>query len=304
MDIFSNRLPSVKTLQCFVAVARELNFRRASELLSMTQPPLSRQIQGLEDLLRVKLIRRNSHSVRLTAAGEAFEKEVRAILVALDAAVESVRDIAADEKKCAPDVRLGLTSVLDFSLMPSLHAALVGQRRQERAYSKHLVERVRSGQLDIAIVGDIARSGDELMVHHVGRDPMMVALPMSHPAAQKSHIALRDLAHTPLFWFSRSDNPVFYDKCERVFAMHGYAPARRLEPHDFTALLALIAAGEGIAFCPASMRAATRVGVVYRPFEPELERQLSIDVQLVSRARETRQEVLDKVDEILSAVSA
>lgn len=306
MGIFSKRLPNIKTLQCFVAVARELNFRRAAELLNMSQPPLSRQIQGLEDQLRVQLIRRDTHSVSLTAAGEAFEKEVHAILVALDAAVQSLRKFAEAEKKDTADVRLGLTSVIDFSLMPKLSAVLgradfAGKRRQERAYSKHLVERVRSGRLDLAIVGDIARPSDELTVRRVGYDPMMVALPASHPAAQKARVSLSDLGDTTLFWFSRGDNPVFYDKCERVFAGFGYAPPRRLEPHDFTTLLALVAAGEGIAFCPASMRAATRIGVVYRPFEPELERHLTIDVQLVSRTSETRQEVLDKVHAILSA---
>jgi LysR family transcriptional regulator, benzoate and cis,cis-muconate-responsive activator of ben and cat genes len=304
MEIFSKRLPSIKTLQCFAAVARELNFRRASELLNMSQPPLSRQIQGLEDLLRVELIRRNTHSVRLTAAGEAFEKEVHGILNALDAAVKSMRKFAADEVKHAKEVRLGLTSVLDFSLIPALHAVISGSQRRERAFSRHLVERVRSGRLDIAIVGDIAKPGDELMVHNLGRDPMMVALPESHPAAAKDFVSLEDLGRTTLFWFSRSDNPTFYDKCERVFARHGYVAPRRLEPTDFTALLALVAAGEGVAFCPASMRASTRVGVVYRPLEPTLERQMSIEVQLVSRAGETRQEVLDKVDAILSAAQA
>lgn len=304
MGIFSKRLPSIKALQCFLAVARELNFRRAAELLSMSQPPLSRQIQGLEDLLRVKLIRRNTHSVSLTAAGEAFEKDVHAILVALGAAVQRVREHAAEDRKGAHDVRLGLTSVIDFSLMPNLHAVLSCARRQERAFSKHLIERVRSGRLDIAIVGDIQRPGEELDVHRVGRDPMMVAMPASHPAAQKERVALADLGDTTLFWFSRSDNPAFYDKCERVFAAAGYAPPRRLEPTDFTALLAMVAAGEGIAFCPASMRASTRVGVAYRCFEPELEQRLAIDVQLVSRAGETRQEVLDKVGAILAAAEA
>lgn len=308
MGIFSKRLPNVRMLQCFIAVAQELNFRRAAELLNMSQPPLSRQIQSLEDLLRVKLIRRSTHSVSLTPAGEAFEKEARAVLAALGEAVHALRAQASSQRQDSDGVRLGLTSVIDFTLMPQLHDALNGAgfggiRRSERAYSKRLVERVRNGRLDLAIVGDIAKPGDDLTVKLITHEPMMVALPAAHPAARKDRVALSDLGDASLFWFSRADNPAFYDKCERVFTSLGYAPARRLEPAEFTVLLAAIAAGEGIAFCPASMRAASRIGVVYRPFEPDIERRLTIDVQLVYRSNESRPEVLDKIDAILAATA-
>lgn len=307
MGIFSKRTPNIRTLQCFVAVARELNFRRAAELLNMSQPPLSRQIQGLEELLQVRLIQRNTHTVRLTEAGEVFEKKAHAILVSLDAAVESLHKLDGQSREEGPDVRLGLTSVIDFSQVPQVnavlsHADFAAKQRQERAYSKNLVERVRSGRLDLAIVGDITPPNSELTVHRVGYEPMMMALPASHPAAaQKARIALADLGLATLFMVSRGDNPVFHDKYERLFDAHGYTPPRRLKPPDFMSLLARIAAGEGIAFCPASMRATSRLGVVYRPLEPELERDLMIDVQLVARADENRFEVLKRVDAILSA---
>ena len=65
----NSNLPTVKLLQCFMAVARELNFRKAAESINMTQPPLTRQIRCLEDLLGYELFIRNTHSVRLTKSG-------------------------------------------------------------------------------------------------------------------------------------------------------------------------------------------------------------------------------------------
>lgn len=68
-----------------------------------------------------------------------------------------------------------------------------------------------------------------------------------------------------------------------------------LEPKDFTALLAAVAAGEGVALCPRSMQAMSRTGVVYRPLAPALAPALAIDVQVAWRTRETRPAVLGKV---------
>ncbi|MDM5181729.1 LysR family transcriptional regulator [Massilia sp. DJPM01] len=306
MLMLSKHLPSTRTLQCYLAVAQELNFRRAAELLNMSQPPLSRQIKGLEDLLRVQLIVRDTHRVSLTTAGEAFKDQAHKILLALEAAVAGVKADVHDDD--AATVRMGLTSVINHSLMPGLNAlvtdpAFTGGRALERAWSKRLVERVRSGELDLAIVGDIVPPADDLAVETVGSEPMIVVLPASHPAAAQAEVDLAALGAMPLFWFSRTDNPAYYDKCERSFRDFGYAAPRRLEPKDFTMLLAQVAAGEGVALCPQSMQATSRIGVAYRALPPALARLLSIDVQVVSRAHETRGAVRDKVGTIRAALA-
>jgi DNA-binding transcriptional LysR family regulator len=303
MLMLSKHLPSTRTLQCYLAVAQELNFRRAAELLNMSQPPLSRQIKALEDMLRVQLIHRDTHRVSLTIAGEAFKDEAYKFLLGLDRAIAGVQERFHDDDASAGVVRIGLTSVINHSLIPQLNAlvtdpAFTGGRPLERAWSKHLVERVRSGELDIAIVGDIVTPTADLAVETVGHEPMIVALPASHPAGEKTEVDLAELGETPLFWSSRNDNPAFYDKCERTFKSLGYAAPRRLEPKDFTMLLASVAAGEGVALCPQSMQATSHIGVAYRALQPKLARLLSIDVQVVSRASEARRAVRTKVESI------
>lgn len=305
MLMLSKHLPSTRTLQCFLAVAQELNFRRAAELMNMSQPPLSRQIQGLEDLLRVRLIERDTQRVSLTPAGAAFRDEAHKLLLALDAAVGAIH--AGPPGADAGPVRIGLTSVINPSLMPALHAlvtdpAFTGARALERGWSRRLVERVRGGQLDLAIVGDIAAPGADLALEPLGREPMIVALPQAHPAAAGNQIDLNELGGLPLFWFARADNPAYYDKCERAFRRLAYAPARRPEPRDFTELLAAVAAGEGVALCPQSMQATSRLGVAYRALPPAVENALAIDLQVVARAHETRDAVLCKIAHIRAAL--
>lgn len=303
MMLLSRRLPSSRTLQCYLAVAQELNFRSAAELLNMTQPPLSRQIQGLEALLRVQLIQRDTSRVTLTPAGEAFKTDAHNYLVALESAIENLRTRFDDQHENMDRVRIGLTSVVDHSLIPSLHAlasdpGFACHPPLERAYSKHLVQRVRQGELDIAIVGNISDPLEGLAVETIGSESMIVVLPASHPAVSKQVVELNEFGDLPLLWFARTDNPAFYDKCERVFRAYDYTPPRRLEPKDFTLLLASVAAGEGVALCPESMCGVSRIGVTYRPLEPALAKLLAIDIQMVARAQETRAIVLDKMQAI------
>jgi DNA-binding transcriptional LysR family regulator len=309
MLLLSKHLPSTRALQCFLAVAQERNFTRAAELLNMSQPPLSRQIKALEEQLRVQLIDRDTHRVSLTTAGEAFKDEAYRYLLALDEAITSLRTRFDDSDAMAAQVRIGLTSVINHALTPQLNAlvtdpAFTGGRPVERAWSRHLVERVRSGELDLAIVGDIVTPTADLAVEVVGHEPMIMVLPSAHRAAAAAQIDLNDLGDTPLFWSSRTDNPAFYDKCERVFRSLDYAPPRRPEPKDFSMLLTAVAAGEGVALCPQSMQATSHMGVVYRALKPGIARLLSIDVQVVSRADETRDAVRVKIDTIRAALAA
>ncbi|MCO6058333.1 LysR family transcriptional regulator [Pseudomonas sp. MOB-449] len=303
MMLLSRRLPSSRTLQCFLAVAQELNFRSAAELLHMTQPPLTRQIQGLESLLGVQLIQRNTSRVTLTPAGEAFKTDAHNYLVALDSALGNLKARFVDQQESTDRVRIGLTSVVDSSLIPCLHALasdpkFICGNPLERAYSKHLVQRVLQCALDIAIVGNISGPLDGLAVEPVGSEAMTAVLPAGHPAVSKPVVTLSDFGELPLLWFSRNDNPAFYDKCESVFRAHSYTAPKRLEPKDFTSLLASVAAGEGVALCPKSMCGISRIGVTYRPLEPLLEKLLTIDIQMVSRAQETKTSVLDKMQAI------
>lgn len=86
----------LRHLRSFVAVAEELNFRRAAERLFITQPALSRQISGLERVIGTQLLHRSTRHVELTLAGEALLERARRLLREVDDAVRVVQTVGGE----------------------------------------------------------------------------------------------------------------------------------------------------------------------------------------------------------------
>jgi epsilon-lactone hydrolase len=86
----------LRHLRAFVAVADELNFGRAAARLYLSQPALSRQIRSLERLVGCDLLRRSTHRVELTLAGEALLDRARDLLRNVDEAVSAARSVGGE----------------------------------------------------------------------------------------------------------------------------------------------------------------------------------------------------------------
>jgi acetyl esterase/lipase len=86
----------LRHLRAFVAVAEELNFSRAADRLYVSQSALSRQIRGLEQLLGCELLRRSTHRVELTVAGEALLDRSRTVLHDVDEAVSATLAVGGE----------------------------------------------------------------------------------------------------------------------------------------------------------------------------------------------------------------
>jgi DNA-binding transcriptional LysR family regulator len=105
-------------LRSFLAVADELHFGRAAQRLHITQPPLTRQVQQLEEALGdVQLFDRGRRRIALTEAGETFVVESRRLLEQLAHAMERTQRVARGE---SGRLRVGFISTADYSVLPAL----------------------------------------------------------------------------------------------------------------------------------------------------------------------------------------
>jgi DNA-binding transcriptional LysR family regulator len=273
-------LPTVRQVQCFVAIAEEGSFRRAAERLGLSQPPLSRQIQMLEALLGVALFVRTSQGVALSDAGRRFLDEVRPILARLEALAGAIRGLAGPP---ARGIAVGVTTMVETGVVPDVAGIAAtlfpGMAvRVDRRISVELIRDLAKGRLDFAVIGLPAVVPAGLAVDEFHSEPLMAVVSAERDRRLGALFSLGDLADMPLFWFQRRRNPAFYDRCEGYFRSIGFAPRRLSEPDDHHVLLGRIARNEGFALLPASFRAIERADVVYRPLPPDAEGVLRIGI--------------------------
>lgn len=255
----------LRQLKYFVAVAEELNFRRAAQRLFITQPPLSRQIKMLEDSLGAPLFERSRQGVRLTDAGTRFLSDARSLIREADQVLGRFEPL---DTPALTELRVGITTVIDASLFAWVEASFAKRFPEtrltvKRQNSSQCIRDLNRGTLDAAVIG-LPSHAEGLTTEYLCDDPMVACIPASHKAAKKRQLSVLDLAQDPLFWFDRKLNPAYYNHCEKVFERLGFRPERVPEPSDHHVLLGLIANGQGIALIPRSLKAMTRKGVVYK----------------------------------------
>lgn len=255
----------LKQIRCFVAVGEELHFKRAAKRMFMSQPPLSRQIRLLEHELNTQLFIRTSRSVKLTPAGSAFLKDARRLLALADNAAQQAQRISRGESGF---LRLGFTAGSSYSFLPNLLAQL---KRSIQDVDIELHEMVTQQQIEALHHGDIdvglLRSpveGDGFERLCVAREPMMLAVPRGHPLAKSRTPALVDLAGHPFITFHPADGSYFYDLIDRSFKNELIPTSYVQRVSQIHSILALVAAGQGIALVPASSKALHFAGTIIR----------------------------------------
>jgi len=262
-----------RQLRYFVAVARELSFTRAAQQLHISQPPLSQQIQALENDLGVQLLARNKRNVALTEPGRVFLEQAQAILAMAEEARSRVAEAAAGFSGL-----LRLAYTLSASLHPVLPQSLLrfGQRAPEvrlhlsEMYTESQFSALHAGQIDIGFVRDLPSHEDNaraLRLHVLDREPLLLAVPTGHRLAKRHILRMEDVAGAAFVVQPRELAATLYDRLAKLAAHAGFRPNICQEAQQLNGVLALVAAGIGMALVPATMRVVRLPGVSYVPLE-------------------------------------
>lgn len=264
----------LRHLRYFVAVAEELHFGRAAERLRISQPPLSQQIQALEEMVGARLLARNNRNVGLTQAGEMFLKEAYQVLDQVNRAAEKAARLERGEMG---ELTIGFTSSAPFisvvsrslrafrQLTPDVHI------KMREVNTKQQLEPLLNGELDLGVMRN-TRLPDALQHQLLLREPLLAVVPNGHPLTLKAAGTLRfaDLAQQPFVFFSREVGTALYDEILALLASAGIAPYITQEVGEAMTIIGLVAAGLGISILPTSFGRVKIDGVTYLPLaEPE-----------------------------------
>lgn len=256
----------LRHLSGFVAVAEELHFGRAAERMHIAQSPLSQQIRLLERDLGVKLFDRTTRSVRLTAAGQALLGPARHLLAEASAVRRTVQAAHLGE---VGRVTVGFAGASSYSALPVLTRAVGSELPgielvlEGQTYTGEALGRIMDGSLDIGFVALPVRRG--ILARVVRLERLLLALPDSHPLAQRDEVEIAELAHESLVTFPVQRGSAVREAMVQACHEAGFAPRIVQEAPDSYNLLALVGAGMGVAVVVQSAQNIHLEHVVFRP---------------------------------------
>lgn len=251
---------NLKRLRYFVVMAEELHFGRAAKRLHMAQPPLSQQIQRLEAEVGAPLFERSTRRVALTDTGHHLLPDARRLLADADALTRRMVDHRSGEGGV---LRLGFVDSSSYEVMPRFlraHRAewpLVTYELRSLS-SDEQCRALADREIDMGIgrtrTGD-REQRDALTSIEFLEEALMVAVSEDHRLANQKSTSLGQLADEPLIGFDRHVSPSLFRKREGLFARHGLTYETIIEATEYTTVLGLVAAGEGVAVVPETVSA-------------------------------------------------
>lgn len=257
-----------RLLKYFVAVAEELSFSRAAQRLHISQPPLSYAIKQLEETLGTLLLTRNSRRVALTPAGSALYREA---LFLLQRNADVIKLIQRIDSGLHGQIRIGFVGSMLYRGLPDMlkqckacypdveHVLL-------ELNSAEQIELIERDGLDIGFIHanpvSAKIAGIDLLA-----EPFSICLPITHPLASKSSLALNELAADDFIFFARSVSPSYYETLLSMCLQAGFFPKVKNEARHWLSVASLVSQGMGVSIVPQSLARSGLSGIRFLVFE-------------------------------------
>lgn len=243
----------LRHLRYFVAVAEERSFRLAAIRLNLSQPPLSRQIQQLEEQVGAVLLNRTAGGVELTEAGAVFLEEARRILNFTREAIEKARRIEHGEQG---HLNVAYYGSVIFKVIPRILADFRELRSHisvslRKMAKDEQIRALRQGWIDIGF-GRSYRPEPDMLTQLVLDEPLFVAVSRRNEFSGRKSVALRELANSAFVVYPGSPRPGFADEVILLCDKAGFQAHIVDESDDVDACLALVSADVGLGLVPAS----------------------------------------------------
>jgi DNA-binding transcriptional LysR family regulator len=253
----------LRVLRYFATVAAEGSFSRAAAKLNMAQPPLSRQVQQLEDELGVRLLNR-SRPITLTEPGRYLLEQTRQILNRVDEAKATTQRIA---RGMVLQFNIGFVASTLYDTLPELirrfRIAVPGADVQLlEMITLEQMAALKDGRIDVGF-GRLRFEDDAIARLVIREESLCLAVPNDHRLARAKKLRLRQTVGEPLILYPNSPRPSFADQVLSFFADAAITPTIGMEVRELQTALSLVASGGGVSIVPASVRRLGRSDISY-----------------------------------------
>ena len=210
-------------LKVFCTVAETKSFSKTSEIIHLTQPAVSLQIQALEEMYETKLFDRSSSKVTLTPAGEVLYKYAKDILALYVSAEKVIGEMTGLVKG---SIAIGAGSTIGNYLLPSVISDFRKAHPKIKvnlfvANMQRVIELLNAGNISLGLVeGDVKRQ--KMVVEKLISDELLVIVPTHHPWSKRKDVSVAELIDEP--FILREAGSGTRQTIEKFFARHGITP--------------------------------------------------------------------------------
>jgi LysR family transcriptional regulator, transcriptional activator of the cysJI operon len=207
-------------LKVFCTVAETKSFSKTSEIIHLTQPAVSLQIQALEEVYETKLFDRSSSTVTLTPSGEVLYKYAKEILNLYASAEKVIGEITGLVKG---SISIGASSTIGNYLLPGVITDFKRTHLKIKIHllvgnTKRVVELLNSGNIDLGLVeGEVTRQ--KMQVDKLIPDELLLVVPSHHPWAKKKEVSINELTKEP--FILREGGSGTRQMIEKFLSVHG-----------------------------------------------------------------------------------
>ncbi len=258
----------LRHLRYFVSIAEAGSFSAAASQLHISQPPLTRQIQQLEDILQVTLFERLPRGITLTQAGETLLTEARNILSLLEQAVHRTQE---SDKGQLGKLEVGIFGSAIYGVIPSIirefrsthpNVEVVLHNMERNAQLKALRERRLTVGFNRFFGGEHG-----LKCEKVHSENMNIAIYGQHKLSGRVSVKLKDIDQETMVLYPRTARPSFIDHLQHLFQKSHIQAKLIHEVDDVTTAIALVSSGMGITVVTESACNLRLPNVEYIPLE-------------------------------------
>ena len=256
---------TLEQIKCFIAVSKELNFRKAAKNLNMSQPPVTRHILNLEHHLKTKLFNRNSRSVKLSKDGTLFLTHASEIISRIE---EATNTIVKSKNNLTGSITLGFVPSMASNILPLIanhlrnklpHIKLIF--REYMSYEQ--VPALNAGNLDIGLTR-LPKDLNAFNYSRVVSEPYYLAVNENNQLSKKDEISIYDLHDEDFIMYDAIIGKYSFELLSSLFLNSGVKPNYVQYVSQPSVFLGLVKASVGVALLASSSRENLPENVLFK----------------------------------------